>query len=256
LPIAKSRFGTLTPSSARKHLSRPFASCRTSKRLFPPRAKGLRNKGKQTTTHQTINGRVRVCRTVYWSAEAGATIPMDQWLGITEHRFSPGVREMCCRESLHCSFEVASDNLCRTAQMELSGRTIRTIVENQGRAVLSAQQTGALQPGFVASDCTDQTVISKRAKQGRRSTARAGRPKKGSDGDYKEFKIVSFYDPDKSHCHVVGTAGNHEALGRIMRREAGRLQFASVCLCEGQVRGHRWRRVDRQTIPGAVADVG
>ena len=189
---------------------------------------------------------------------------MDQWLGIADQRFSPGVRELCCRESLHCSSEVASDNLCRTAQVVLSGRTIRTLVENQGRAVLSAQQTGALQPGFAASDCTDQTLISgtdgvmvplvtdaqkrkrrqteaiQRAKQGHRSTARAGRPKKGSDGDYKEFKIVSFYDPDKSHCHVVGTAGNHEALGRIMRREAGRLQLACAKVKYAVTDGAEW----------------
>jgi len=207
---------------------------------------------------------------------------MDQWLGIADQRFSPGLREMCCRESLHCSFEVAADNLGRTAQVTLSGGTIRTLVENQGRAVLSAQQTGALQPGFTASDCTEQTVISgtdgvmvplvteqqkrqrrqteaiKRAKEGRRSTARPGRPRKGSDGDYKEFKIVSFYDPDKSHCHVVGTAGNHEAAGRIIRREAGRLQLACAKVKYAVTDGAEWiaRRVDRPTIPGAVADVG
>ena len=189
---------------------------------------------------------------------------MDQWLGIADQRFSPGLREMCCRESLHCSFEVAADNLGRTAQVTLSGGTIRTLVENQGRAVLSAQQTGALQPGFTASDCTEQTVISgtdgvmvplvteqqkrqrrqteaiKRAKEGRRSTARVGRPKQGSDGDYKEFKIVSFYDPDKSHCHVVGTAGNHEAAGRIIRREAGRLQLACAKVKYAVTDGAEW----------------
>jgi len=55
---------------------------------------------------------------------------------------------------------VAGDNLCRTAQVTLSGSTIRSLVETQGRAVLSAQQTGALPPSFTAADCTDQTVIS------------------------------------------------------------------------------------------------
>jgi len=46
-----------------------------------------------------------------------------------------------------------------------------------------------------------------------------GRPKRGSDGDYREFQLVSFYDSDKAHRHVVGTAGNHQALGRLMRRK-------------------------------------
>jgi hypothetical protein len=159
---------------------------------------------------------------------------------------------MCCREALHCSFDVAAEDLQRTAQLSLSGSTIRQVVENQGRAVLTAQGTGALRPGFTATDCTDQTMITgadgvmvplvteqqkrkrrktealKRKKQGRKSSARQGRPKSGSDGDYKEFKIVSFYDPDKSHCHVVGTSGDHERLGCLMRREAGRLRLGEA----------------------------
>jgi hypothetical protein len=65
---------------------------------------------------------------------------MDQWLGIDQVRFSPGVREMCCRVGLHCSFEAASDHLQRTAQLSMSDHTIRGIVERQGRAVMSAQQ--------------------------------------------------------------------------------------------------------------------
>jgi len=217
---------------------------------------------------------VQISRTVYWSAEAGTTIPVDHWLGIAEDRFSAGLREMCCRESLHCPFEVASDNLSRTAQVTLSGSTIRALVERQGRAVLSAQRKGALQPGFTAGDCTDQTLISgvdgvmvplvtetqkrkrrrteaaKRLEQGRRSTARVGRPRKGSEGDYKEFKIVSFYDPDKSHCHVVGTAGNHKALGRILRREAGRLQFACAKVKYAVTDGAEWiRQQYRRQLP-------
>ena len=55
-----------------------------------------------------------------------------------------------------------------------------------------------------------QTESKKRTEENRKSTARAARPRKGSDGDYKEFKIVTFYDEDKSHQYVVGTRGNHE----------------------------------------------
>ena len=199
-----------------------------------------------------MNGRLSVCRTVYWSAQDGTVIPTDQWLGLTEHRVSPGVREMCCREALHCSFEVASDNLQRMAQLSLAGRSLREVVENEGRAVLQAQQKGTLRPAFTAADCTDQTVIvgsdgvmvpmvteeqkqkrrqteaAKRAEQGRSSTAAVGRPLQGSDGPYKEFKLATFYDPDKSHCQVVATSGNHEVLGRLLRREARRLHWAEA----------------------------
>ena len=179
-------------------------------------------------------------------------VPADAWLGIDRHRFSPGVREMCCRVSLHGSFQAAAETLRRAAQLYLNSRTVRQLVEAQGLVVLSDQRTGGLLPSFTACDCTDATMITgtdgvmvplvtepqkqkrrttesaRRAKQGRKSTAKNGRPKRGSDGEYKEFKRVSFYDADKSHCHVVGTSGDHRALGRLMRREACRLQLGQA----------------------------
>lgn len=217
---------------------------------------------------------MEIRRTIYWSVKTGTVIPADAWLGIEAHRFSPGVREMCCREALHCSFDVSAENLQRTAQLSLSGRAIRQLVENQGRAVLSAQRTGALRPGFTAADCTDVTVITgadgvmvplvteeqkrnrrqteaaKRQREGRKSTAHRGRPKRGSDGDYKEFKIVSFYAPDKSHCHVVGTAGDHKALGRLMRREACRLRLSEAKTKYAVTDGAAWiANQYRQNLP-------
>ena len=199
---------------------------------------------------------------------------MDHWFGIGHHRFSPGVRELCCRVALRFSFEVASDMVRRTAQLSLSGRTIRQIVENQGQAVLAAQRSGAVRPGFTAADCSDQTLVTgadgvmvpmvteqqkrkrratesvKRAAQRRRSTARTGRPKSGSDGPYKEFKVLSFYDPDKSHCHVVGTAGDHEELGRLMRREGGRLRLGQAKVKYAVSDGAVWiERQYRRRLP-------
>jgi hypothetical protein len=135
-----------------------------------------------------------------------------------------------------------------------------------------AQKTGRLRPGFTASDCTDRTVITgadgvmvprvteqqkrrrrkteaaKRAREGRCSTAKPGRPKRGSDGPYKEHKIVSFYDPDKTHCHVVTTSGNHEVLGRLMRREASRLRMDEADLAYAVTDGAEWiaRQYGRQ----------
>lgn len=181
---------------------------------------------------------------------------------------------MCCRIGLHCSFNVASDNLKRTAQLTINGRTVRQLVEAQGRAVLAAQQNGTLVPGFAAADCTNQTIITgadgvmvpqvteqqkrkrratesaKRARQGRRSAARAGRPKSGSDNPYKEYKIFSLYDPDKSHCHVVGTSGDHEALGRLMRREARRVQLDQAKVKYAVSDGAEWiARQYRRQLP-------
>jgi hypothetical protein len=141
---------------------------------------------------------------------------VDQWLGLAEQRFSPGVREMCCREALHCSFEVASANLQRTAPLSIGGGTVREMVENQGHGVLAAQRSGVLPPAFTAAACTAQTLITgtdgvmvplvteqqkqkrratesaQRIAQGRSSTASVGRPKQGSAGPYQEFKLVAF----------------------------------------------------------------
>jgi len=171
---------------------------------------------------------------------------------------------MGCRAALHCSFEVASDNLQRMAQLSIAGRRLREMVENQGHAVMTAQRKGSLRPAFAAADCTAQTLITgadgvmvplvtepqkrkrrqtesaKRLQQGRSSTAPVGRPKKGSDGPYKEFKVLAFYDPDKSHCHVVATSGDHEALGRLMRREARRLRLAQAKVKYALSDGAEW----------------
>jgi len=199
---------------------------------------------------------------------------MDSWLGIDQARFSPGVREMTCRVALHGSFQAASDQLQRTAQLSLCSHTIRQIVEHQGRAVMAAQQSGALVPAFTSADCTDQTMITgadgvmvpmvteqqkrkrrateaaKRQQQGRATSAALGRPRAGSDGPYKEFKIVSFYDPDKSHCHVVGTSGDHEELGRLMRREARHLRLSAAKVKYAVSDGAEWiARQYRRQLP-------
>ena len=62
----------------------------------------------------------------------------------------------------------------------------------------------------------------------------------GSDGPYKEFKVLTFYDPDKSHCHVVGTSGDCEAAGRLMRREASRLHLDQAKVKYGVSDGAEW----------------
>ena len=209
----------------------------------------MRNKGSKPVTHQTINGPVQIVRKIYWSSQSGMIAPADDWLGIAESRYSPGLREMVCRLSINEAFVPASANLARLAQVTVSSAAIRGLVEAQGKHILAQQSSGAFSVGFTAKDCTGQTLITgvdgvmvphvtqtqkdkrrhteqaKRTSQSRKSTAKRGRPKRGSDGPYKEFKIVSFYDTDKRHQHVTGTRGNHEALGRLMRREACRVRL-------------------------------
>jgi hypothetical protein len=189
-------------------------------------------------------------RTVFWNKGHGTVIPMDALLGTESSNYSHGVCEICCRESLNTAFVPGSDNIKRLAQLDISSNTIRQIVEQEGRTLVNAQRKGQVGPNFTSKDCTDSTVITgsdgvmvpmvtedqkqkrrqteakKRVQEKRKSTARAARPRQGSDGDYKEFKIVTFYDKDKSHQYVVGTSGDHEVAGRIMRQMGRQVELS------------------------------
>jgi hypothetical protein len=208
-----------------------------------------KNKGRQKTSHLTVNGPLELERTIYWNKQRGSVAPLDEVLGITNERYSPGVREMACRVSLNEAFAPASNILERTAQLSISHSALRDLVEREGRRAESAIRQGQYGPNWTARDCTDQTLITgadgvmvpavtdeqkrkrrdseakKRKQEGRSSTAKPGRPKTGADGPYKECKIASFYDPDKTHKYAVGTRGDHTVLGRILRREGTRLKI-------------------------------
>ena len=80
-----------------------------------------------------------------------------------------------------------------------------------------------------------------RPKRGRR------RRHRGSDTGYKEFKIAAFYDAGREHQYAVGTAGNCEALGRLMRREAGRLRLPEADQKVAVTDGAEWIQRQFQT---------
>lgn len=191
-------------------------------------------------------------RTVYWNDDRGTVAPMDILLGIQSSNHSLGVREICCRESLNNAFVPGSKNIMRLAQLDISSSVIRKIVEFEGHAISQIQHLGQADAGFNAEDCTEKTLITgtdgvmvplvtehqklkrrkteatKRKKEKRKSTAKSSRPRKGSDGPYKEFKVVAFYDSDKSHQYVVGTSGNHKVAGRMMRRVGKNLNISQA----------------------------
>jgi hypothetical protein len=210
------------------------------------------NKGHQAVTYLTINGRVVIDRVVYWQSGRGTRIPADAFLGISSSRYSPGVRELSCREAMGGSFRQAAEDLARVGQLEISAEMVRRIVEEEGRRVLQSQKDRELIPGWTAEDCRERPedpscvitgtdgvkvpMITEAEKQKRRAHRRQGgkvsssrrqrgRKRQGSDQAYKEFKLVAFYDPSHQHQYVVGTSGDHRVLGRVMRREAGRLRL-------------------------------
>ncbi len=81
----------------------------------------------------------------------------------------------------------------------------------------------------------------------RKARGRRGTRHRGSDQGFKEFKIAVFYDRRRDRCHVVGTAGNHEALGRLMRREAGRLKIGEAVTKVAVTDGAEWIHRQVQT---------
>ena len=229
----------------------------------------------------TINGRVHLWRRRWYSPGEGTTAPLDRWLDAAEGTISLGVREMACRlNGDGKNFDKAAANLGRTAQVRLSGETLRVLVEAEGKRVLEAQRSGQLGVDWSATDCrtesgttrvyfgsdgvtvpliTDaekvarrQKVKEKRKRPGKGKKARPLPPRKaGADQRYKEFKIVAYYDEGQEHRLVCGTRGDHEVAGRLMRREAARIRLDLADEKVGNVDGSPWIRneVQRQCLP-------
>ena len=241
--------------------------------------KNKRNKGRQDYTLLTVNGRVRLWRRRWHSPGDGTTTPLDGWVDVVEASSSLGVREMACRlNGDGKNFDKAAVNLARTAQVQVSGETLRVLVETEGKRVAQAQKSGQLPVTWSAPDCqTDAgttrvyfgsdgvmvplvTDLEKKArrqkiKAKRRQRGRKARPlpaaKAGADQKYKEFKIVAYYDETQTHRLVNGTRGDCDVAGRLMRREAGRIRLDQADEKVGNVDGSPWIRnqVQQQSLP-------
>lgn len=86
-------------------------------------------------------------RVVYWRKAYGPLAPTDTFLGIASSRYSPGVRELACREAMSGSFHQAAEDLARVGQVVISVEMVRRIVEDEGRRVIAVQKDRRLDPG-------------------------------------------------------------------------------------------------------------
>ena len=227
----------------------------------------------------TVNGRVRLWRRRWHSSGEGTTTPLDCWLDAVERTISLGVREMACRlNGDGKNFDKAAANLARTAQVEVSGETLRVLVETEGKRVVQAQKSGQLPVDWSTADCQTETgstrlyfgsdgvmvpLVTDTEKRGRREKNKAKRRRRGkkarplpgrkpgADQKYKEFKIVAYYDETQEHRLVSGTRGDHEVAGRLMRREASRIRLDLADEKVGNVDGSPWIRnqVQQQSLP-------
>ncbi|MEX0678615.1 MAG: hypothetical protein WD063_16160 [Pirellulales bacterium] len=228
----------------------------------------------------TVNGRIQLWRRWWHAPQTGSLAPADDAMNRQGETIMPGVREMACRENQGAtSFDKAAENLARTAQITLSGEQLRLVVEAEGRNVQAVQQAAVLPTAWTAADCqvvengrkvpgktrvytgcdgvmvpviTQAEKQKRRAnvKQKRRKSGQRRRPlppvRKGADQTWKEFKIVYFYDEDLQHQHVAVTHQNHAAAGKLLRREADRLDFRHANQRVANVDGAPWIREQLQ----------
>lgn len=232
--------------------------------------KPLRHKGRQPYSLLTVNGRVYLRRIRWHDSQEGSQTPTDALLDEAERAISEGVREMACRLNRGAtSFRQTADNLARAAHLEISKETLRELIEQEGRVVLEAQRRGELSPDWQASDCRTESgttrvymgadgvmvplvtdaekkkrrekVRQKRQKSGRRCRPLPPR-KEGADQQYKEFKVVTFYDENQERRYVNVTSGDHSVAGRMMQRMAVQIDLKKAEEKIGNVDGSPWIR--------------
>jgi hypothetical protein len=114
----------------------------------------LENKGRQSRSVLTVNGRIHTLRRWWHDKETGSIAPADLILDRTETTITPGALEIACRENLSAtSFVKAAANIERTAQLEISGEQLRKVVEAAGRRVLEVQEAGRIATAWTAEQC-------------------------------------------------------------------------------------------------------
>ncbi len=226
----------------------------------------------------TINGRVSLRRIRWHATGEGSCTPLDVYLDKTEQTISVGTREIGCRLNGDSkNFDKAAENLARSAQIYTSGETLRVMIENEGKQVLKAQQSGTLVIPWTAADCKTKTADDdktatgptriymgsdgvmvpmvtedekkkrrQKIKEKRRRRGKKARPlpaaKRGADQKYKEFKIVAYYDETQEHRIVAGTRGNCTEAGVVMRRLATRIHLEQAAQKIGNIDGSPWIR--------------
>jgi len=242
--------------------------------LFPPQNRTinkLRHKGMQSISHGTVNGVVQLQRIYWYSPQNGRDDTIDRIVGFAADRVSIGVRRMCCQIGIsQQGFARAAEHLKHLAQLHVSRERLRQIVESEGSMACQIQQKGLLEIGFGAEDCkiapdgfsrvyvgTDGVMVpmvtqkEKDKRRKNRGKKRFGnkrrRMHKGADNAYKEIKIATMYDESNEHRHIFATSGNHEVLGRLLRRHAAKLKLTEFDEKAGLADGAEWITKQFQT---------
>jgi hypothetical protein len=213
-----------------------------------------------------VNGTLRLKRVRWWSHDQGCDETLDGLIGLAAEKVSLGVRQMCCRVAVNQQgFGRSAEHLSQLAQIRISPERLRVIAEREGRRVLEVTAAGGLPASFLAGDCetapngptrlytgvdgvkvpmvTAEEKAKRRRNRGKKRVgSRPRRMRRGADNRYKEFKIATFYDESNDHRQVAVTSGDHQVLGRLVRREASRLRLTDADEKIAVVDGADWIR--------------
>lgn len=192
------------------------------KPLFPPpkSTTGVRarNKGRQLRSMLTENGRVRLRRIRWTLCGEGCVTPIDALLDTAEQSFTRGIREMLCRlNQSSSSFDKTAENISRLASIDISGESVRQIVEHEGRLVANELARGCIAVGWSAADC----VVEDQAA----STANSGQvPADQTNGQRKTLQTRVYVGCDGVKVPVVTHAEKIKRRGtiKLKRRQSGK----------------------------------
>ena len=107
----------------------------------------------------TENGRVQLKRIRWTVQDQASSTPIDGLLDEAEKSFTCGIREMLCRlNQSSSSFAKTAVNFGRLSSIEISGESVRQLVEYEGRKVTNELTRGSIGIGWSAKDCTLEDV--------------------------------------------------------------------------------------------------
>lgn len=140
-----------------------------------------------------------------------------------------------------------------TAPNTAGARSVANVVQKLTRVYLGCDGVKVPLITQVEKRARRQKVLAKRRtlKQAGRTLAPLPPLQPGADLAYKEFKLATYYSQDHSRRLVSVTAGNHEAIGRLMKRDASRLKLKEADEVLGIYDGGPWidNQVQKQHLP-------
>ena len=209
---------------------------------------------------------------------------MDKLLDDTEAAVRVGVRQLCCREGTQArSFARGRENLQHAAQLTLGEERFRQVVENEGKTVLKAGESGQLELDWSGKQCVTLTpdgqtttrlyasadgvmapTTTQAEKDKRRATVKAWRKKtprhqrgprkrlpavKGSDQRYKQLYLWIFYDQPQAHRLVGVTRKGAGDLARMLQRDGERVQIIKAQERRGIIDGAVCLKSNLEVLP-------